>query len=112
MNFTAYLHKKLVDLLNDKRIVVWYDSEKKFNDFIYAFKAPNCVKIMASESILRGRRKADETYRKMNESENTDESNANMAEIRSIRNLVANLTPKVYSLYGKFELEKQGAEEA
>jgi len=27
MKFTAFLYKRLVDLLNDRRIVVWHDGE-------------------------------------------------------------------------------------
>jgi hypothetical protein len=41
MKFTAFLHKKLVDLLNDRRIVVWYDAEG-ISKRSPPFNAPNC----------------------------------------------------------------------
>ena len=73
MKFTTFLHKKLVGLLNDRRIVVWYDAELDFGAFAKALHAPNCETLSAAESVLRARRRADETYRLINESENPGE---------------------------------------
>jgi hypothetical protein len=73
MRFTSFLHKKLVDLLNDRRIVVWYDAEGDFKSFAAAFTAPNCEVLSAAASVLRTRRRADEIYRLMNESERPSE---------------------------------------
>jgi hypothetical protein len=73
MKFTSFLHKKLVDLLNDRRIVVWYDAEGDFKAFAAAFNGPNCEVLSAEASILKTRRRADEVYRLMNESENPAE---------------------------------------
>jgi hypothetical protein len=70
MRFTSFLHKKLVDLLNDRRIVVWYDAEGDFKAIAAAFNAPNTEVLSSEESILRTRRRADEIYRLINESEN------------------------------------------
>jgi hypothetical protein len=70
MKFTSFLHKKLVDLLNDRRIVVWYDVDGALTDFVRTFNAPNCEVLSAKESVLKTRRRADEIYRLMNESEN------------------------------------------
>ena len=33
MKFTSFLHKKLVDLLSDRRIVVWHQAEADFANF-------------------------------------------------------------------------------
>jgi hypothetical protein len=74
MKFTAFLHKKLVDLLNDRRIVVWYDAEGDFKTFAGSFNAPNCELLSSEESVLKTRRRADEVYRLMNESDNPAES--------------------------------------
>jgi len=74
MKFTAFLYKKLVDLLNDRRIVVWYDGEGRFEEFAASFNAPNCEVLSAAESTLKTRRRADEIYRLMNESENPAEA--------------------------------------
>src|SRR5688572_2301092 len=70
MKFTTFLHKHLSDLVEDRRIVVWYDTEGDFGAFAGMFKAPNCEVISASDSVLKARRRADEVYRLMNESEN------------------------------------------
>jgi hypothetical protein len=74
MKFTAFLHKKLIDLLNDRRIVVWYDAEGDFKAFAGSFNAPNCELLSSGESVLKTRRRADEVYRLMNESDNPAES--------------------------------------
>ena len=73
MKFTAFLHKKLMDLLNDRRIVVWYDSEGDFNGFAESFSAPDCEVLSSADSVLKARRRADEIYRLMNESDNPAE---------------------------------------
>jgi hypothetical protein len=73
MKFTSFLHKKLVDLLNDRRIVVWYDAEGDFKMFAAAFTAPHCEVLSVDASVLKTRRRADEIYRLMNESENPTE---------------------------------------
>ncbi|NPU98924.1 MAG: PglZ domain-containing protein [Candidatus Omnitrophica bacterium] len=73
MKFTSFLHKKLVDLLGDHRIVVWYDADGGFKSFVAGFSAPNCEVLSAEDSILKTRRRADEIYRLMNESENPAE---------------------------------------
>jgi len=88
MKFTSFLHTKLVDILNDRRIVVWYDAEGNFADFVRSgqwsvgggqkpedmgLSLPNTVVIDTRESVLKARRRADEVYRLMNESENPAE---------------------------------------
>ena len=47
MKFTSFLRKKLVDLLIDRRIVVWYDAERNFTSFAAEFSAPNCECVIA-----------------------------------------------------------------
>jgi hypothetical protein len=73
MKFTSFLRKKLIDLLNDRRIVVWYDAEGDFKWFVTTITPPNCEVLSAEESVLKTRRRADEVYRLMNESENPAE---------------------------------------
>ena len=78
MRFSSFLHKKLVDLLEDRRIVVWYDGEGDFADFVRSKLAgegsgqsgfPATEIIDTRESVLKARRRADEIYRLMNESD-------------------------------------------
>ena len=67
MSLTPYLKKRLVDLLEEKRVVVWYDGEKAFEEVARAFRAPNCTAILAAESRLRARWQADEVLCKLND---------------------------------------------
>ena len=74
MTFSTFLKKRIIDLLNDRRIVVWYDAEGDFKVFASVFNAPNCEVLSAEASVLKTRRRADEAYRLINESENPSES--------------------------------------
>lgn len=73
MKFTSFMHKKIVDFLNDRRIVVWYDIEGDFKAFAETINAPNCEVLSTKVSILKSRRRADEVYRQINEAENPAE---------------------------------------
>ena len=69
MRFTSFLKKRITDLINDRRIVVWYDPDTNFSTFVKHFTAPNCEILFPDESALKARRRADEIYRGLNESE-------------------------------------------
>ena len=73
MSFSSYLRKRVIDLLNDHRIVVWYDAESDFKVFVSSFNAPGCEVLNVDTSVLKSRRRADEVYRRMNESEDSSE---------------------------------------
>jgi hypothetical protein len=73
MSFSSFLHKRLIDLLNDRHIVAWFDAEGDFKFFAAAFTGPNCEVLSAEASVLKARRRADEIYRLMNESGNPTE---------------------------------------
>ena len=38
MSLTSHLTKRLVDLLEEHRIIVWYDSESAFAEYAAAFR--------------------------------------------------------------------------
>ena len=78
MSLTSHLNKRLIDLLEEYRIVVWYDREDAFKEFAAAFRAPGCKVVLATASTLRARRDAESVYAKMNESDNHAESRANL----------------------------------
>ena len=78
MSLTSHLTKHLLDLLEERRIVVWYDREGAFRDFAAAFQAPACKVVMATDSTLRARREAESVYGKMNESTDHAEARANL----------------------------------
>lgn len=64
--------------LNEKRIVVWYDGECAFGDFIARFSASNCHVVSAQASRLQARREAEAVYRQLNASPNRLEAEANL----------------------------------
>jgi len=78
MKFSEYLQKRIVDLLNERRIIVWYDPKQDFKDFITSFSLPSCTVLSASDSILKTRRTADEIYHQMNESDEPKKSRKNL----------------------------------
>jgi hypothetical protein len=67
VSLATYLKKRLTDLLEEKRVVVWYDGEGAFEGVALAFGAPNASVILARESRLRARRQADEVLCCLNE---------------------------------------------
>lgn len=67
MTVSVFLTKQLRGLIEDRRIVVWYDGEQAFKDFVQTFQAPSCAVISAADSVLRARREAESVYRQMNE---------------------------------------------
>jgi hypothetical protein len=66
VSLAAYLKKRLTDLLEEKRVVVWYDGEAAFEEVARALKAPNSTVILAQESRLRARRQADDVLCRLN----------------------------------------------
>jgi len=78
MSVTTHLTTRLVALLEEHRIVVWYDCERAFADFASAFRAPGCKIILARSSTLRARREAEAVYTRMNESTIHAEARANL----------------------------------
>lgn len=73
MKVSSFLQKRLSELLEERRIIVWYDGEGDFQSFVSTFEAPGCEVLSAAESILKSRRRSDEIYRKMNESDDNAE---------------------------------------
>jgi hypothetical protein len=71
VSLTAYLKKRLTDLLEEKRVVVWYDGEAAFGEIARTFKAPNSTVILSQESRLRSRRRADEILSQLNDANQT-----------------------------------------
>jgi hypothetical protein len=78
MRLTDSLQKTLTDRLDEHRIVVWYDGEGAFGDFVRDFKAAHCRVVSAAGSALLARREAEAVYRGMEESDRPAEANANL----------------------------------
>lgn len=79
MSLSAYVKKRVIDLLEDKRVVVWYDAEKAFATIVQRLQAPNTSVIDAAQSRLKTRRAADEVlFRLNNANESTQTKNGNL----------------------------------
>jgi len=78
MTVSAHIHRQLVDLLEERRVVVWYDDDATLHDLATRFSAPNSRLVDASNSILRARREADQILRGLNDADNADLRGANL----------------------------------
>jgi len=81
VSLTAYLRKRLTDLLEEKRVVVWYDGEKAFEEVARVFAAPNCTTILAAASRLRARRQADEVLCRLNDANQPPQAKLSVSHI-------------------------------
>jgi len=75
---TAYIHDHIRDLLDEHRVVVWYDPEGVFSEFINQLELQRCVIVSAVVSRLRARRAADAVYRRLNEGDGSLEARNNL----------------------------------
>ena len=41
MTVSAHIHRRVVDLLEEKRVIVWYDDGSSLRDLALRFKAPS-----------------------------------------------------------------------
>ena len=57
MSLEGYLRKRLTDIIEEKRVVVWFDGEKAFGEIAEKFAAPGCTVISCTESQLKARRR-------------------------------------------------------
>jgi len=78
MSLASHLSKRLIELLEEHRILVWYDSEGVFAEYASAFRAAGCRIVLADSSTLRARREAEAIYARMNESTDHAEARANL----------------------------------
>jgi hypothetical protein len=78
MSLRSHIQKRLLDLLEERRVVVWYDGEKAFGEIATSFTAPACSAILVQESALRARRAADEIVARLNDANFPDQKNRNV----------------------------------
>ena len=78
MIVSSHIRKLISAKLDVARVVVWYDGEQAFGDFIQSFSVPGCRVVSAQGSRLRARREAEQIYRQMNASESLSVSRANL----------------------------------
>lgn len=75
---SSYVKKRLADLLDARRVVVWYDPEGAFGDLIKNLDLPNCTIVSAASSRLRARREAEAAYRRLEEPDGGPEARRNL----------------------------------
>jgi PglZ domain len=75
MSLRPHIQKRLLEVLEQRRVVVWYDGEKAFTEMASSFAAPACSVVLAHESRLRARRAADEMVSRLNEVSFPDQKN-------------------------------------
>lgn len=78
MKVSSHIRSLISTKLDVARVVVWYDGEQAFGDFIQTFSVPNCHVVAAQESRLRARREAEQIYRQINASASLSVSRANL----------------------------------
>lgn len=66
MNVSDLVHQRLKHLLEEKRIVVWYDRQEVFASVLPRFDLPDVVRVDARASMLRARRAADAALTDLN----------------------------------------------
>jgi len=59
---SAHVRDELARLLNERRVVVWYDPTAAFRELVARLDLPGCVVVSAVGSTLRARRDAETAY--------------------------------------------------
>lgn len=62
MSVSRHVQKIVGSLVEDRRIVVWYDPDRVFYELFQTFEHQPLVKVDASDSVLRARREADRAW--------------------------------------------------
>lgn len=62
MSVSRHVKKTVRSLVEDRRIVVWYDPDHVFHELFRTFEHQPLVKVDASDSVLRARREADKAW--------------------------------------------------
>jgi hypothetical protein len=78
MSVSAHIHRRLVDLLEESRVVVWYDGAGSMRALAAQFTAPHCQLVDTSESTLKSRRETDRIFRGLNDPDNATLKNQNL----------------------------------
>jgi hypothetical protein len=64
---SAHIRKRLADLLEGKRIIVWTDGERAFNEMVKGLAAPGWRVEDVGESALRAGREAEAIACRLND---------------------------------------------
>ncbi len=72
MTVSTFIHRRLVDLLEEQRVVVWFDAEQSFTELVAKLAVPNCIVVDTSQSTLRSRRESDRVLAGINNPDNSE----------------------------------------
>ena len=75
---SAFIRRRLNELLNMQRVVVWYDPERAFTDLLPRLPLPGTVVISVAASRLGARREADAVYNRLNEGDGFSMTRSNL----------------------------------
>lgn len=78
MSLHSLVLSRLLNLLEDRRIVVWYDGENAFRDVAETFAAPGCRTIYADPSTLQARHDAEAVARRINDNRHPKEKGGSL----------------------------------
>src|SRR5882672_9255435 len=78
MSVSAYIHRHLVDILEESWVVVWYDGAGIMRTLAMQFTAPHCQLVDTSDSTLKSRREADRIFRGLNDPDDATLKNQNL----------------------------------
>jgi hypothetical protein len=75
---SRFIRERLGDLLNTRRVVVWYDAAGAFRALAANLNLPGCVVVSAADSALRARREAEAVYQRLDEPDGSAEARRNL----------------------------------
>jgi hypothetical protein len=75
---STYVRQWIARLLDEHRVVVWYDGEQAFGELVRRLELPHTTIVSASISELQARRQADAVYRQLDEPECGEQGRGNL----------------------------------
>ncbi|MBI2940593.1 MAG: PglZ domain-containing protein [Chloroflexi bacterium] len=75
---SAYVRERIAELLDKRRVVVWYDPNRDFAVLVDHLDLPDGGAISATGSRLRARREAEAVYRRLDEAGGSPEARRNL----------------------------------
>ncbi len=70
MHLTNHIRTVLESRLDQSRVIVWYDGESAFGQFVLGLRIPGVQVVSAAQSALQARRQAETLYQLMEEAPN------------------------------------------
>jgi len=78
MSVSSYVRKRLLDLLGERRVVVWWDQNREFEEFAQQVQGPKLRKVLGTGSRLDARRQAEAVFIHLNDPDHSDDRSQNL----------------------------------